>query len=313
MTECERLIKSGFIPEHFLDDEVRCEYSISSKMKKVWALSMDLIQQVEQLCKKHGLQYFAIGGTALGAVRHKGFIPWDDDIDIAMLRNDYNIFLKIAQKELEFPYFLQTVLTDPAFYNSAFARLRNSATTAISPGDERKQCNNGIFIDVFPLDGYEDVISCKSFIYKSKIQSKFAWNSFHYRTAKNNKMLRTIMKMISPLVLMGDVTSFYKRHEYETTLLSNKYTRKVGIMYSFFGYVSRRLIWQRSIFDDIVYFPFEYTALPLPGGYDEMLGIMYGDYMKFPPKEVRGKHHNLEIEPDIDYKTYCSNKYGVAY
>ena len=84
------------IPEHFLEKEVRCEYTISRQMKEVWAVCIDLLEEFKRVCRKYQLHYIADFGTLLGAIRHKGFIPWDDDLDVAMPREDYEKFGKIC-------------------------------------------------------------------------------------------------------------------------------------------------------------------------------------------------------------------------
>ena len=93
------------IPHDFINDEVRCDYTVSSKIKEVWAVELDLLNQLDIVCKAHNLKYFAGAGTLLGAVRHKGFIPWDDDIDVYMLRSDYDKLIALACAFKE-PYFL---------------------------------------------------------------------------------------------------------------------------------------------------------------------------------------------------------------
>ncbi len=90
-----------------LSEEVRTGYTATTDIKELWAVELDLLEKFQELCRKHELRYFAIGGTLLGAVRHKGFIPWDDDIDLAMPLNDYLKLIEIEPKELKYPYFLQ--------------------------------------------------------------------------------------------------------------------------------------------------------------------------------------------------------------
>ena len=312
MTECERLVAEGLFDESFFEEEIRDEFYVGTKRKKVWAISIDLLLQVEKICKELGINYFVICGTNIGAVRHKGFIPWDDDIDIGMLREDYNKFVAVAQDKFVEPYFLQTTLTDDGFYNRQFIRLRNSRTTGISPCDQKKRINNGIFLDIFPLDGYEEKMDTKMFLFGSKIKSATAWNYCHYDMVQRVPT-RKIMKFLTPLIIPGGVKRYFTKHNKRATALSKKYNRYVGIMYSFFGYKTEKLIWDKECFSQTVFLPFENIEVPVPAGYDKVLTITYGDYMKFPPKEVRGKHHDIEFEPDVDYKTYCAEKYGVTY
>ena len=100
------------IPDSFLDEEERCGYIVSKQMKEVWAVELDLLAELLRVCKKHGIKVFASGGTMLGAIRHKGFIPWDDDIDMMMFRSDYDKLCAIAAEEFVEPYFFQTEYTD---------------------------------------------------------------------------------------------------------------------------------------------------------------------------------------------------------
>ena len=118
------------VPDHFYDEEVRCGYHVSSKMKKAWAVMIDLLVEFDRVCKKNGIKYFASGGTMLGAIRHKGFIPWDDDIDVMMFREDYDKLLEVGPREFQHPYFFQNKLTDPCCVD-IFSKLRNSETTAL--------------------------------------------------------------------------------------------------------------------------------------------------------------------------------------
>ena len=96
------------LPENFLDEEIRDDYVVSSQMKQVWAVELDLLNKILEVCKKYNIKIIASGGTLLGAVRHKGFIPWDDDIDLMMMRDQYDKLCDVAEKEFKYPYFFQT-------------------------------------------------------------------------------------------------------------------------------------------------------------------------------------------------------------
>lgn len=140
------------IPEDFCEEEIRCNYTISKKMKEVWAIELDLLNEIIRVCVKYDIRYYAIGGTLLGAIRHEGFIPWDDDIDIAMSREDYDKLCLVAQKEICEPYFCQTIQSD--YGSRPFIRVRNSQTTGIQRQEvgSKVPYNQGIFIDIFPWD-----------------------------------------------------------------------------------------------------------------------------------------------------------------
>ena len=97
------------LPEGFLNEEVRCGYVVTHEMKKAWAVMLDLLAELDRVCKKNNIKYYANGGTMLGAVRHKGFIPWDDDIDVMMFREDYDRLMEIGPKEFTYPYFFQNL------------------------------------------------------------------------------------------------------------------------------------------------------------------------------------------------------------
>ena len=136
-------------PDDFFAPEVRCGYEVSEKNKKVWAILLDLVVELERVCKKYNITMYADAGTLLGTVRHQGFIPWDDDIDIALKRKDYEKLCKVASKEFKHPYFFQTAYTDDHCFRG-HAQLRNTETTGIVFLDHGMPYNKGIFIDIFP-------------------------------------------------------------------------------------------------------------------------------------------------------------------
>lgn len=147
------------LPKGFLDEEPRT-LIVSRRRKEVWAVELDLLVQLDRVCKKHGIRYFCDGGTVLGAVRHGGFIPWDDDIDVIMSRTEYEKLNAVAPAEFRHPYFWQTNETDPGSARG-HAQLRNSDTTAILKMEMHRglplfRFNQGIFVDVFPFDNLPD-------------------------------------------------------------------------------------------------------------------------------------------------------------
>ena len=119
------------MPENFFEPEVRSGYQVSTESKKLWAVELDLLNEFKRVCKDYGLSYYAVGGTLIGAARHKGFIPWDDDIDVAMMWDDFKKFMEIAPNEFKNPYFFQSYKTDD-MTEVSHARIRNSMTTGFT-------------------------------------------------------------------------------------------------------------------------------------------------------------------------------------
>lgn len=148
-------LKSGLTAEMLAEKDRGC--AVDPVLPAAWAVELDLLIELDRICRKHKIPYFLDAGTLLGAVRHGGFIPWDDDVDVAMKREDYDHFCRIAPSEFSHPYFFQDHHTDLE-YPSYHAKIRNSETTAIPYTEiKRGRCkhwyNQGIYIDVFPLDG----------------------------------------------------------------------------------------------------------------------------------------------------------------
>ena len=150
---------TNVFPDSFFAEEYR-PIKISANRKRLWAVQLDLLIEFDRVCKANDIKYTLDAGTLLGAARHKGFIPWDDDVDVAMLREEYEKLDRIASKEFKEPYFWQTFRTDPD-HGRGFARLRNSSTSYIRKVDlngERSffSHNQGVFIDIFISDKVPD-------------------------------------------------------------------------------------------------------------------------------------------------------------
>lgn len=312
MTECERLIKEGSLPIDFLEPEERNGVSITTENKKLWAIQIDLAMQIDKLCENHHLRYYMIGGTLLGAVRHKGYIPWDDDLDIAMFRADYDKFVNLAQKELKAPYFLQSPLTDRGFFRHHVV-LRNSNTTCIGKWEQHAKNNNGIYVDIFPLDDYVDNELCNDFIRIARRQNMIGMNNYRWRSAKNAKLKRMLLLLGGAIMYPGGSPSIYQKHEAMCLKISREEYDRIGLQYTNFFYPSHKLIWERKLFSDTVRMPYEYTDFCAPAGFDMILRTQYGDYMQFPPVEKRGDKHSFEYDADTPYREYCAKKYGTRY
>ena len=296
----------------FIKPEWKSDYYVSEKTKKVWWIQIQILQDFGKWCDERNLRWFVYGGALIGAVRHKGFIPWDDDIDVCMPREDYNKMLDLWRTEgLEEPYFLQNTLTDVDCYQF-WTSIRRSDTTGNRISLMSKRCNNGIAIDVMPFDGCESNI----YVYQMrrmplKILSTIC-NTYvnEFNMSLPAKILRKFLRLTHI-----DYKSIYKwiegqnskhtwnRHDYVTlTLVSNPDMKSI-----------EERVWFKEDFSYPVYLDFEFIKIPVPCGYKRILSMQYHDYMKLPPVEKRKGKHDFEYEPDVPYTIYCESKYGVCY
>lgn len=295
------------IDKDFFKEEVRCNYTVSSKMKKVWAVELDMLKKIEEICDKYEITYYADSGTLIGVVRHNGFIPWDDDIDIVMKRDDYNKFLDVAEKELKYPYFLQTAYTDKG-YCRAHAQLRNSSTTGFILDDEKREFNKGIFLDIFPLDELPDSnFKLKIQLLRMKLLWKILFSgSYHCKEKKYSLKQNIFYIFTKPVVKILTFQRLFKHYEN----LSSKYNNKGNKRISYIAYSrgKEKHIWNKEWFDGTIKMKFEDIEINVPKGYDERLKKEYGDYMKI--SKAPTAHGEITFEPDIPYEQYFREKNG---
>lgn len=296
------------LPDGFLNEEVRCDYLVTHEMKKAWAVMLDLLAEFDRVCKKHNIRYFASGGTMLGAVRHKGFIPWDDDIDLMMFREDYEQLCKIAQTEFKHPYFLQNKYTDPECCD-IMSKLRNSDTTSLFSFEKNgfMKYNKGIFIDIFPLDNIPADRAEQDAFYKElnlkMLRMYRKGRSYGIFTEESRPLQRFIKKTIHSLL------SWRRKHGIEGYLDACQSFEKLCQKYNevetpYFSTIQFRLdrsdIKYKSDYEETELMNFEFLKIPVGKNYDHGLRVRYGDnYMEF----VKGASCHSEIFFDID-KSY---------
>lgn len=284
-----------------MQEEIRTGFPVSVEKKQIWACLLDLLSVADDICKRHNIPYYAVGGTLLGAVRHGGFIPWDDDIDIAMFRQDYNRFLEIAQKELSGKYFLQTTLTDVNYYKE-HARIRNSETTGICEHLELHGCNNGIYLDVLPLENYSDSFRGKLHSRICRLIGRMMTVKIHHNTRSRNSIRSHLIYAVS---FLFNVRKTHLLREKLETRNSFRNTDKVTLGDVYYSMYSReKLTFKKKDFMTVEEMPFENGAIPVPAGYKNVLQQEYGDYMKLPPVEKRGEFHSILFDPNTPYKEY---------
>lgn len=296
MTECERIKETCKWSENFsLVEEVRCDYVVTEKLKKIWLVELDLLKQLENVCKKYNLTYWLGYGSLLGAVRHKGFIPWDDDLDVIMPRKDYNI-LKGLGNQFVWPFFLQTDETDrDGGYFYSYIKLRNSNTSSITLKHRYQTFNMGISLDVFCLDDWD---ICEGEERYKKVTNLIIDNSNLMRSSMPNPSEEDLIR-IGNYSGNDPLDNLREIHRLCTQFADGIHCCVANM--TLYGH--QKSVFEKKWFFDTEWVKFETIEAPIPIGYDEILTTIYGDYMELPAVEKRGIWHSAEMNADIPYGT----------
>jgi lipopolysaccharide cholinephosphotransferase len=269
----------------------------SEDLRRLQLTELEIATEVTDLCDKHGIPYVLLGGSALGARRHQGFIPWDDDIDMGMLRKDFDRFVEITETELPRSLYLQYWLDDPHM-GAPFAKVRLNNTRVLESTSKDTGGHKGISIDIFPFDNVPDGIA--EVVWKLKL--KF------WKRVLRHKCGYTIRELPLPAYLADLLPRAASRlfsvehakremHRLMTEYIDRPSHRvlAVGGAYDF-----RKDMLERSWFVDRTRHPFEDRSFYCPTKIDDYLAHMYGDFMSLPPVGDRtNKHTILELKFDL--------------
>jgi lipopolysaccharide cholinephosphotransferase len=269
------------------------ELMSESDLKRLHETEVEILDEVVRICEKYNLTYFFNGGTLLGAIRHKGFIPWDDDLDIGMPRKDYDKFIELCATELDSKYMLDNKDTNRKYYLN-FAKIRKKNTIFEQDFQVNYDGPKGIWLDIFPYDNAKSVTSKKVYI-QSKL-NKTIFSLLHYKNKffLNNKKLilkkiiRVILKPISNTCLLNLQDKILRWNEKKEE-------------YKFFVSLSTTYDYRTELIEKDKYLPtikmeFEGKMYNVPKEYDYILTKIYGDYMKLPPKEKRVTHNPIRLQ-----------------
>ena len=279
-------------PENFFKPEIRSGHKISTEMKRLWACEINLLAEFRRVCEKNGLRWWLDSGSLLGAVRHKGYIPWDDDIDVVMFRDDYDRLTDIAEQEFRPPFIFQTAYTEKN-YARGHAQLRDARTSAIIPEEIYKDFNQGIFIDSFVLDGVNgDPAEEKRQNARAKyLKGKLEMLARPIRMLRFKNLARAAKYRLMYPGIKGKARLF---KEYEDIFRNNKADECDYVATLTFRADSKKR--DRHIYDRTELMDFEFMKFPVPGGYDELLTLLYGDYMK--PVIAPSMHGGLIVDTE---------------
>lgn len=255
---------------------------------------LEMLVEFDRICRKHNLIYYMIGGTLLGAVRHHGFIPWDDDIDIGMPRPDYERFVKLSQ--MEFPSNLQVwnLHKKSKGYMLNFSKLVNVNTSMVPV--EHPDCIIGLFLDIFPIDG----VSKFSFLRKSQVKS-----IHFFQVLRSHKYLSKHSRAFSwksfSLKLLSSILSNYIHWIIDKLVTVHKYSAS-DYAGNLLGVYSIKEIVSKDVFGEPVELEFGGYLFYAPQKYDLWLKNVYGDYMELPPLDKRNTTHEYA---SINLKRSC--------
>ncbi|NMA48498.1 MAG: LicD family protein [Tissierellia bacterium] len=277
------------------------DYEIESNtLRKAQLVQLEILIEFDRICKINNLSYQLFAGTLLGAIRHKGFIPWDDDIDVAMVRSDYEKLLDICKNDLKTDYFLQNYSTDPNFFRQ-FSRMRKDNTKYIQKGYKDIDMHHGIFIDIFPLDNVKpnsivENIRCKILLILSRLNT--------IRNKGVSPKSNIFKRVIGILIKSSNILIHKSVHDkIETKIMKIFNDKDTGYLNHLTNGTTKvrfeRFLMKEEDFHDIIDWEFESLKFPIPKNYDNHLKNMYGDYMKLPPKEKQKPHHGI-IELIVD-------------
>ena len=259
--------------------------------KEVQNLLLSMLDEFDAYCKKHDLRYYLVGGTLLGAVRHQGFIPWDDDIDVGMPRPDYEKFLKLVKTDPVAPY-LKAISGEEGTLSNPYCELihMNTKLDRSSSAYIRSKCQNlHLFFDIFPQDGWPEDDAKAQKLSADMKRDRYLIQNARAKIGKGTSFVHILAK--TPLVL-GMRLVGYQRVIDKMNRIAKTYdydrSKYVGaVTYGIYG------SGERCLHDEVVDFTkvvFEGKKYPAPGCYDKYLTQIYGDYMTLPPEEKRTDH-----------------------
>jgi lipopolysaccharide cholinephosphotransferase len=260
-------------------------------LNKLHHVELEILNEIDRICVSNNIEYFLIGGTLLGAIRHKGFIPWDDDLDIAMTRDNYEKFINIAIDELDSKYYLDNYKTNPNCY-LPFTKVRKNNTIMDEESTSHINNHKGIFVDIFPFDNLKNkdsfftllrVVSILS-ITESIFVKKGVYSSFF--KACRYPMLSLVFSVFPVRKLFAIQEKMCKKDDDS----SQYYASLIG------SYGFKKECFLKAELFPLIKAPFEGKEYFIFKNYDSFLNSVYGDYMEIPPKDKRINHSVMNID-----------------
>lgn len=279
-----------------------------SELKKVQKISLDMAVEFSHFCEEHGLLCYLCGGGCIGAIRHKGMIPWDDDLDFFMPREDYETFWQLWQQEKKDSRYALEKPSEKLVTHCLFIKLRDKETTYIYDYQREVDTIHGVALDILPLDGYPSskprrFMQCVwAYLYSLYCAQLVPVNHGKLVALAGKLMLW----MVPGKCMRYRIWNYAQR---QMTKYSIHDCEGITELCSGPGYMKN--YYSKEIFSKSIKVPFENTEFPIPVGYDQYLKTAFGDYMKLPPKENQIQQHEAAfMDLNRSYKYYKGVKWG---
>lgn len=271
-------------------------------ISKVWEYEQDILDVIHKICTEHNLRYSLISGTLLGAVRHGGFIPWDDDIDIIMPRDDYEKLLNIWNDAAPAGYLLQNKRTEPDFTQN-FTKIRKDNTAFIQDESEKtKKYHTGIFVDIFPADRVAPAGVRRKLQY---IASAFNLLTARGYRSKSGGIIGIVERTVLSLPLKMQIKIYHRTESFISKWVDNT----DALWYSPSTIDVCKRYFDSGLFEKMTTVKFNGKEYCCVQDADTLLSKMYGDYMKLPPEENRvWTHHPIVIDFEHNYADMVKEK-----
>lgn len=282
----------------------------NSELRELQLKSIDILLYFKDFCEKYGLRFYFCGGCCIGTVRHKGFIPWDDDIDVFMPRKDYEKLLNLWVHEADLDKYTLCRSNEYVNYHHTDTTIQDNNTTFINRHSMDLDIHHGLMIDVIPLDG-APTSKIKRFV---QIIHAMIFSLFNAQRLPDNqgKLLRISAKIILSVIKSEKIRyKIWNYCEKQMTKYDIDECEYITELVTGFKYLKNK--YPKELFEDVVYKEFEGYSMPLPIGYDKYLKMAFGNYMELPPENKRiPKHDAVYINLYESYKNfkgiyYCTN------
>ena len=282
-----------------------------STLRKIQMVELEMLIELDRICRKNDIKYTIIGGTLIGAMRNGGFIPWDDDIDIIFPAPDYVRFIEAWNKDANKVHYSLCLQTKKYNDHTLSDSIRDNTTTFVTDSTVNLDVNQGLAIDICPLH------ACPRSKFSQNIQVVLAAGSSLFKAgrvpARQSKMVRTIAKIILGIFRSPGVQYFVWHHLENMAASSDKHYADAQYVREFSMFPFIKWIYPREWFDRVEWTTFENIEVPIPAGTKEYLTKRYGNYMKLPPEKDRHPEHRIVfMDLDTPYKKYRGIKYFLT-